>query len=771
MSTPDYKRSELSVSLRVHDLLARMTPEEKARQLDMFMGSDVVDQMRSVTQMAANAKFVPAKADATIGELGCGVIHDLYPTAAEVSNDLQSWFCTNTRLGIPVLLVEEALHGFCRPDSTVFPQCIGLGATFDPGLVERIGGAIAAEMRAVGVHLSLSPVLCLARDPRWGRSEETYGEDPWLAGTMGEAYVRGMQGDLGLLNVAAGPKHFAGHGSPQGGLNQGPVHIGEREMHEVMLKAFRPAFTDGKALGAMCAYHEIDGIPCAANPWLLTELLRGEWRFEGVVIGDLGAIRQLLDKHRVAKDARDAICQALRAGVDIQFYDFDHATWMREISAAYRTGELEPEILDRAVSRVLALKFRLGLFDRAETDSELNCKVCRCRTHLDLSLEAARKSIVLLKNERGILPLRPGPKRVALLGPSADLVRLGDYAGIGDGKARTLLECLRELLPDSEIIHEKGVNIDGSDPVLMPSSWLSGPDGESGLRGAYFATGDLAAHPDFVRQDAAIDFNWAIGPAAPGLPSDGFAVRWIGKITPDRAHHGRLDFVTSDQVRVWLDDDLVIDAWDAAYGSPAAVTAPVDWAAGQNVGPANRLAQARWRFGRVFGYRRRRRWHRQSSGGGFPRRRRNSRPRRERPDEWRRHRPLRSWTSRKANGIAAGRCGHWDSDRGRIAEWQAARGAGGGSERRGNPRSVVCRRVRRPSHRRGTDRHLQSRRTPSCQRAAACRPASTPLRSQAIQSGSIRRARRGATLAVRLWLELHDLRLFGPDIVGRHDGG
>jgi beta-glucosidase len=583
MSMPDYKRSELSVSLRLRDLLRRMTPEEKARQLDMFMGSDVIDHMRFGIKMDADANVDPAKAAATIGELGCGVIHDLYPTRAEVSNDLQRWFRANTRLGIPVLLVEEGLHGFNRADSTVFPQCIGLGATFDPDLVERVGAAIAAEMRTVGVHLSLSPVLCLARDPRWGRAEETFGEDPWLAGSMGKAYVRGMQGDLGPLNVVAEPKHFAGHGSPQGGLNQGPVHIGEREMREVMLKAFRPAFVEGRALGAMCAYHEIDGIPCAANPWLLTDLLRGEWGFEGVVISDLGAIRQLLDKHLVAKDARDAICQALRAGVDIQFYDFDHATWMREISAAYRSGQLETEILDRAVSRVLALKFRLGLFDRPETDPERHANVCRCPVHLDLSLEAARKSLVLLKNDGGLLPLRPGLQRVALLGPSAAKVRLGDYSSPGDGAARTLCECLRELMPQTEIVYEMGVNIDGGDLEAMPEGWLRGPDGALGLRGAYFADGDFEASPDPVRQDVSVNFNWAIALAAPGLPSDGFGVRWTGSITPDRAHHGCLGFVTSDQVRVWIDGSLVMDAWDAAYGAPAALTAPVDWRAGQDV--------------------------------------------------------------------------------------------------------------------------------------------------------------------------------------------
>ena len=584
MSTPDYKRSDLSIPVRARDLLSWMTPEEKARQLDMFMGSDVIDHMRSGIKMDADANFDPAKAAATIGELGCGVIHDLYPTGAGVSNDLQRWFRANTRLGIPVLLVEEGLHGFNRSGSTVFPQCIGLGATFDPGLVERIGAAIAAEMRSVGVHLSLSPVLCLARDPRWGRAEETFGEDPWLAGSMGKAYVLGMQGDFGPLNVVAEPKHFAGHGSPQGGLNQGPVQIGEREMREVMLKAFRPAFVEGRALGAMCAYHEIDGIPCAANPWLLTDLLRKEWGFEGVVFSDLGAIRQLLDKHLVAKDARDAICQALRAGVDIQFYDFDHTTWMREISAAYRSGELEREVLDRAVSRVLALKFRLGLFDRPETDPARHAKVCRCPVHLDLSLEAARKSLVLLKNEGGLLPLRPGLKRVALLGPSAAKVRLGDYSGPGDGAAKTLCECLRELMPQTEITYEMGVNIDGGDLEAMPEGWLRDPDGSPGLRGAYFTDGNFSALPDLVRQDASVNFNWAIALAAPGFPSDGFGVRWTGSIAPDRAHHGCLGFVTSDQVRVWIDGNLVMDAWDAAYGAPAALTTPVSWRAGQDVG-------------------------------------------------------------------------------------------------------------------------------------------------------------------------------------------
>jgi beta-glucosidase len=583
MSNPRYKNPHLPIADRVVDLMMRMTPEEKARQLDMFMGADVMDKMRHYTRMALDGRVDPARAAATIGEQGCGVIHDLYPVSAEAANELQRWFCQHTRLGIPALLVEEALHGFGRPGSTVFPQCIGLGATFDFDLVERVGAAIAAEMRAVGVHLALSPVLCLARDPRWGRAEETFGEDPWLAGEMGRAYVTGMQGDLGPLNVVAEPKHFAGHGSPQGGLNQGPAHYGEREFREVMLRPFEPAFTDAGALGAMCAYHEIDGIPCAANRWLLTDVLRDEWGFEGVVISDLGAIRQLLDKHLVAKDARDAICQALRAGVDIQFYDFDHATWMCEIAGAVRDGDLDPKVLDSAVARVLALKFRLGLFDQPETEPSLNARVCRSRAHLDLSLEAARKSLVLLKNEGGLLPLKPGIRRIAVLGPSADVVRLGDYSGVGDGMARPMLDWLREFLPDTEIIHRPGVDTDRSDLDPLPQSWISGPDGVPGLRGEYFGSGQFGGSPDVVRQDERIDFNWANALAAPGLPADQFAVRWTGLIVPCAAHAGTLDFVTADFVRVWLDGELVIDAWNGGHNTPATHSTPIDWGAGQQV--------------------------------------------------------------------------------------------------------------------------------------------------------------------------------------------
>lgn len=584
MNRPLYQDPELPVAERVADLLALMTLEEKARQLDMFMGSDVMDRMRTYTQMAVDGRLDPGKAAAAIGERGCGVIHDLYPVHAGAANEVQRWFREHTRLGIPVLMVEESLHGFGRPDSTVFPQCIGLGATFDAPLVGRIGAAIAAEMRAVGVHLALSPVLCLARDARWGRSEETFGEDPWLAGEMGRTCVLGMQGDLGPLNVVAEPKHFAGHGSPQGGLNQAPAHYGERELREVMLRAFEPAFVDGGALGAMCAYHEIDGIPCAGNEGLLTDLLRGEWDFGGIVISDLGAIRQLLDKHHVAATAREAICQAMRAGVDVQFYDFDHATWMREIVGACRDGDLDTAVLDRAVGRVLALKFRLGLFDDPETDPSLNARVCRSTAHLALSLEAAQKSIVLLKNDQGLLPLDPGIRKLALLGPSADVPRFGDYAGSGDGKCRSVLDCLPEMLPDTQIVYQRGVDIDSRDLHAMPESWLQDAAGNFGLLGHYFASGYFEGEPDVVRRDTLIDFNWALALAAAELPADGFAVCWTGCVVPDRDFEGTFGFVTSDRVRVWLDGNLVIDAWDSTHGAPATLAIPVDWKEGATIG-------------------------------------------------------------------------------------------------------------------------------------------------------------------------------------------
>src|SRR3984893_17973866 len=303
-STPDtapvYKQRSAPIEARIQDLMARMKPEEKVRQLDLYAGAPaLVSRHTDDTHAAKDAVFLPEKAEALWGDLGVGGIHDLNPMP-EQSNAIQRWVIAHNRLGIPALFIEEGLHGF--DTGTVFPAPLNLAATFDPEVAQQTGAAIAAEARATGVDMILAPVLDLAREPRWGRVEEDFGEDPYLTGQMGLAYVCGAGGESLDTDhtVVAEPKHFAGHGSPEGGTNTSPVHIGVRELRSVMLESFEPAFREGHAIAAMAASNEIDGIAITADPFLLKTVLRDEWGFRGMVLSDLGAIQRLYKVHHVA---------------------------------------------------------------------------------------------------------------------------------------------------------------------------------------------------------------------------------------------------------------------------------------------------------------------------------------------------------------------------------------------------------------------------------------------------------------------------------------
>lgn len=438
------------------DLLSRMTLVEKARQLDLYMGKHFVDKMRSNTMMAVDAEFDMSQAEALLGDAGVGAIHDLYPPTSRVPNAIQRWLRAHSRLGIPALFAEEALHGVLAPGYTAFPQAIGLACTWNTALMEQVGAAIGAELRACNIHFAFAPVLDVARDPRWGRTEETYGEDPFLVSHLGAAFIRGMQGETLASDhtAAAEPKHFAGHGAPEGGRNAAPVHVGPREMAETMLPPFEVAVRECGVHGIMCAYHEIDGIPCIANHHLLSRLLREEWGFDGLVISDLGAIRQLIDKHNLAETPTGAVCQALTAGVDMQFYDFDHDVFEDAVVSAVQGGALPVATVDRAVARVLRLKFRLGLFDEPLIDEGLAARVKRCPKHMEVNLQAARESICLLKNNGATLPLPKDLHRIAVVGPNAGHVRSGDYAGGGDGSGISLVAGIQRLVSAStSVLH------------------------------------------------------------------------------------------------------------------------------------------------------------------------------------------------------------------------------------------------------------------------------------------------------------------------------
>jgi beta-glucosidase len=454
-----YKQSEVPIERRIDDLLHRMTLEEKVRQLDLYSGATgLMDKHTDETHAASDAVFLPDRAESLLGTLGVGGIHDLNPTP-EQANTIQKWVIAHSRLGIPALFIEEGLHGF--DTGTVFPAPVNLSATWNPQIAQQTGAAIAAEARATGVGMILAPVLDLAREPRWGRIEEDFGEDPYLTGQLGLAYVRGAQGEsLNAGNtVVAEPKHFAGHGSPEGGTNTSPVHLGERELRTVMLKPFEPAFREGHAMATMAAYHEIDGIPITADPFLLKKILREEWGFQGFVLSDLGAIQRLYKVHGVAATPKDASCMAIKSGVDMQFYDFDHSVFQNALIDCVRDGSLSQADLDRAVGSVLRVKFALGLFDRPFVDPTLNPRVHRSPQHLALSLESARESMTLLKNDGHLLPLSKSVRTIAVIGPNGNIARYGDYERETNGEHISLLDGIRTLLPQATITFDAGKEI------------------------------------------------------------------------------------------------------------------------------------------------------------------------------------------------------------------------------------------------------------------------------------------------------------------------
>jgi beta-glucosidase len=565
-----YQNPALAVEDRVKDLLSRMSLEEKVRQMDMYSGE----------RFKNGEDFSPGKARAAIGSLGVGAIHDIYPRSAEMINALQRYVTGSNRWGIPALIMCEMLHGYTGEGGTAFPMSIGLASTWDRDLMKKVGGVIAAEARAHGVHYGLGPNLDLGREPRWGRVAETFGEDTFLASEMALAMVKGLQGESlrSDSSIIAGPKHFAAHGIPQTGSNASPVLIGERSAREDHLPVFEKAFIRGGALGTMVAYSELDGIPCAANRWLLTDVLRGEWGFKGIVVSDLGAIRFLETTHRVSGSPKESIRQAIDAGVDMQFYDFPNDFFQKTVASLVKEGSLTDAQIDRAAGGVLRLKFSLGLFENPYVDSGLLAGRLHSKEHQDAALDAALKSICLLKNQRNLLPLKPGVKRIAVIGPNADKSRLGGYS-VRNKKATTVLEGIREIAGQgANIFYDEGAPLISKGQVI-PSSCLLTPDKkQNGLRGEYFNNAKIEGPPALVRNDPELGFVW---PASPGtnVGADGFSARWTGYLKPDRSFDGWIGISSDDGMRVWIDDRLVIDNW--RKGAAAIETAPMEFKAGR----------------------------------------------------------------------------------------------------------------------------------------------------------------------------------------------
>jgi beta-glucosidase len=465
--TAIYKNAQAPIDRRVDDLLSRMTLDEKAQQLRCLTG--IADQLWT------NNDFDFAKA-ATFMSGGMGAIAPMdYDVDKEVAlhNGIQKYLVEQTRLGIPALLHAEGCHGFRTVGATSFPAPIGIACSWDPQLIESDFNIVATEMRARGVSHTLCPIVDICRDPRWGRTDETLGEDPYLNGKLGAAMVRGLRGsatgEIMPGHVAATLKHFAGHGEPEGGINRAPNDVPLREMYDAVLVPFRIAIADAHPAAIMPAYTEVNGVPAHDSAWLLQDVLRQQWHFDGIVTSDYGGIEQLAEVHHVAANMADAALEAMQAGVDI-----DNPSGVAYVNLAdlVKQGRLPKSVLDQAVRRVLRLKFALGLFENPYGDAKKATEVDALDSSKALALKSARESIVLLKNGGDILPLdKNGNKTIAVIGPNAASARLGSYSGDPLYKVSVLDGIKNKAGNGVHVVYSEGCKIISNLPDSSRQAW------------------------------------------------------------------------------------------------------------------------------------------------------------------------------------------------------------------------------------------------------------------------------------------------------------
>ena len=539
-----YRDASLPVEARVQDLLARMTPQEKFWQLFMLAGS-----LEGGPQRYTEGAFGFQIGVSPGGE-----------EAAAYVNEIQRHFVEGTRLGIPIIPFAEALHGLVQEGATVFPQAIGLAATFDTALVGEVSGAIADQCRASGIRMVLSPVVNIAADVRWGRVEETYGEDPYLSGEMGVAFVS----ELERRGVITTPKHLIAN-SGDGGRDSYPIHCNERLLREVHLPPFAACVRRGGSRAVMAAYNSLDGTPCWASDWLNNRLLKEELGFAGFVISDACAVGGAMVLHATAADYGEATEAALEGGLDVIFQtSFDHADLFLP---AFLDGRIAPEVIDRAVARVLRVKFELGLFEQAYVTVREALEAQLPAGRRELARRAAQAAVVLLKNEKNTLPLSDRLASVAVLGPDAAEARLGGYSGPGNDKV-SILDGIRKRIGAERVRYARGCSRLAPQYETVPAEYLSCTRGDSvgaGLLGEYFDNITLAGEPLFTRVDPQLQFQWTLfSPDPRRLPYDFYSVRWTGRLKGPAGGTFRIGIDGNDGYRLYLDGEQLIDNWHKA---------------------------------------------------------------------------------------------------------------------------------------------------------------------------------------------------------------
>jgi beta-glucosidase len=537
---PDYKIATLPTEKRVEDLLKRMTLEEKVAQLQ-------------TSNSLTDPSKVPQNGLGCLTEVFCGFKPKV---AAQKYNELQKAFLEKTRLGIPVLYHGEAVTGLMATGTTAFPQPLAQAATFNLDLHTRMAEAISTEVLSWGHKQVLSPTINVAYDSRWGRTHETYGEDPYLVSQMGLTYIKALE-SAGILTT---PKHFAANIGHNGHFSDA-VYFSERFLREVEFPPFKTAVMEGKCSSLMPAYNSLNGIPCTSNKWLLTDILRNEWGFTGFVGSDYGAVGELLRRHKTVETAMDAAIEAFEAGCNVEMPQAFAFPYLVE---AVKTGRISEQKIDESVRILLTNKFKLGLFDKPYVDPDWAEKICDSNEHRALALEMSKESIVLLKNEKSTLPFSKDIKSIAVLGPLADKQLLGNYAPWGT-KVVSILEGIKNKVGKNiQLNIEKGVELSNLSLPIISNDYLSCIENGKevkGLKAEYFNNITLKGDPIVSRVDDKIDFEWGEGVPHPFLAADSFSVRWTGRLISPVTGKYKIGMTCDDGARIYLDDKLIIDSW------------------------------------------------------------------------------------------------------------------------------------------------------------------------------------------------------------------
>lgn len=552
---PPYKNPNLAVVERVDDLMGRMTLEEKFWQMFMIPGDLSIGKEKlkhGIFGFQISSKGKNDNAAEQIMDYGStGTAEQM----AKDINEIQRYFLEESRLGIPIIPFNEALHGLARDGATAYPQAIALAATWDTTLVANVAHAITKETKTRGIRQILSPVLNIARDVRWGRTEETYGEDPYLTTQMASAFIGAFERE----DVITTPKHFVANVGA-GGRDSYPISFNERLLEEIYFPAFKKVFQKTGARSVMTSYNSLDGTPCTSNEWLLREKLKKEWGFEGFVISDAGATGGANVLHFTAKDYAEATEDAVEGGLDVMFQtNYNHKPLFWE---AYEKGIVDEKAIDEAVKRILKAKFELGLFENPYVDVKEAALWNGHDTHRQLARKAAAKAVVLLKNNNEVLPLEKSAK-VALIGYDAKAARLGGYSGPGNNKV-SIYDGMVDKIGESNVVYADGVPFKEQRYKTVATDYLSTTqEGKevAGLSATYFDNIKLEGKPKVERIDKKIQFGWTLFSPHEDLPYDWFSARWTGKLKAPESGVIQIGIEGNDGYRLYLDNELLIDNW------------------------------------------------------------------------------------------------------------------------------------------------------------------------------------------------------------------